>query len=631
MNNKEQQILKFIKYTPSAFILVLSIIITLFFYFENKETFLKEKEDIKNNYILENKNLIKEEVNRVYDFILKLQNLTEIELKNSIKSRVYEAHTIANSIYNKYKNQKSKEEIFELIKTALEDIRYNDGRGYFFIIDNKAVSLLQPSIKGFENKNLFEYADKKGYKFMQTIVKTIEEKTERFDQYYWKNPSSSESSSKKISFYKYFEPLNIAIGSGEYVEDYEKEIKQKALDYINLIRFRENGYIFIINYDGIFLSHIRPEYIGKEAITNNDTVDIKNVINDSIQISRQGEGYYSYIQNKKPDTNLPTHKVSFLKGLNNWEWMIGTGFYEDDINEVIEQKKAQLDKNFAIYVKNIFILSIFLTLILLVISKYVSKFLENKFDEYKKELKKKQSILYQQSKMAAMGEMIGNIAHQWRQPLSTISTSSTGLIACKNLDVLEDSLLLDSLNKINNSAQYLSNTIDDFRNFFNPNKIKNEFSLKNSIKTTFELISAQFNAQNIHIIKNIEDIRVCSYENELIQALINILNNARDALKNKGNELDKRLIFIDILKKDKNAIIKIKDNAGGINDKNIKKIFEPYFTTKQKSEGTGIGLYMTQEIIVKHLGGEINVSNKSFIYIDNSYTGAEFEIKLPIL
>jgi two-component system, NtrC family, sensor kinase len=631
MNNKEQQILKFIKYTPSIFILILSLIITLFFYFENKKTFLKEKEDIKNNYILENKNLIKEEVNRVYNFILKLQNSTEIELKNSIKSKVYEAHTIANSIYNKYKNQKSKEEIFELIKTALEDIRYNDGRGYFFIVDNKAVSLLQPSIKEFENKNLFEYADKKGYKFMQTIVKTIEEKTERFDQYYWKNPNSSENSSKKISFYKYFEPLNIAIGSGEYVEDYEKEIKQKALDYINLIRFRENGYIFIINYDGIFLNHLRKEFLGKSALTDNNLSYIKNIILDFIKISRNGEGYYSYIQDKKPDTNLPTHKVSFLKGLNNWEWIIGTGFYEDDINEVVNQKKAHLDKNFAIYAKNIFILSIFLTLILLVISKYVSKFLENKFDEYKKELKKKQSILYQQSKMAAMGEMIGNIAHQWRQPLSTISTSSTGLIACKNLDVLEDSLLLDSLNKINNSAQYLSNTIDDFRNFFNPNKIKNEFSLKNSIKTTFELISAQFNAQNIHIIKNIEDIRVCSYENELIQALINILNNARDALKNKGNELDKRLIFIDILKKDKNAIIKIKDNAGGINDKNIKKIFEPYFTTKQKSEGTGIGLYMTQEIIVKHLEGEINVSNKSFIYIDNSYTGAEFEIKLPIL
>jgi two-component system, NtrC family, sensor kinase len=627
VKHKEKQILNLIKYSPPAFILILSIVITLFFYFENKETFLKEKKDIENTHILENKNLIKDEVNKVYNFIEKLQKSTEIELKESIKNRVYEAHTIASSIYNKYKNTKSNEEILEIIKTALNDFRYNQGRGYFFIDNSLGEKVLQPPNKELEGKSLLDYKDSHGYKFMQTIVKTINEKNERFDQYYWKNPNTPETSSKKISFYKYFEPFNMAIGSGEYVEEFEKEIQKKALEYIKLTNYGKSGYIFIINYDGIYLNHIKPEYIGKDAITTNDAINVKKIITDLVEISKNGEGYYSYIQNKKPNTEFAVNKVSFVKGLNNWNWIIGTGFYEDEINEIIEQKKEQLNKNFDNYAKNIFIISLILTLILLFISIYVSKFLENKFDEYKKELEKKQSILYQQSKMAAMGEMIGNIAHQWKQPLSTITTSSTGIIACKNLGVLEDSLLINSLNKINTSAQYLSKTIDDFRNFFNPNKIKNEFSLKNSIKTTFELVSAQFNAQDIHIIENIQDIKINSYENELIQALINILNNARDALKDK--ELDKKLIFIDIYKNDKEAIIRIKDNAGGIEDKNIKRIFEPYFTTKQKSEGTGIGLYMTQEIIVKHLKGEIIVSNKSFTYINNSYKGAEFKIKLP--
>jgi two-component system, NtrC family, sensor kinase len=626
VKHKEKQILNLIKYSPPAFILILSIVITLFFYFENKETFLKEKKDIENTHILEN-NLIKDEVNKVYNFIEKLQKSTEIELKESIKNRVYEAHTIASSIYNKYKNTKSNEEILEIIKTALNDFRYNQGRGYFFIDNSLGEKVLQPPNKELEGKSLLDYKDSHGYKFMQTIVKTINEKNERFDQYYWKNPNTPETSSKKISFYKYFEPFNMAIGSGEYVEEFEKEIQKKALEYIKLTNYGKSGYIFIINYDGIYLNHIKPEYIGKDAITTNDAINVKKIITDLVEISKNGEGYYSYIQNKKPNTEFAVNKVSFVKGLNNWNWIIGTGFYEDEINEIIEQKKEQLNKNFDNYAKNIFIISLILTLILLFISIYVSKFLENKFDEYKKELEKKQSILYQQSKMAAMGEMIGNIAHQWKQPLSTITTSSTGIIACKNLGVLEDSLLINSLNKINTSAQYLSKTIDDFRNFFNPNKIKNEFSLKNSIKTTFELVSAQFNAQDIHIIENIQDIKINSYENELIQALINILNNARDALKDK--ELDKKLIFIDIYKNDKEAIIRIKDNAGGIEDKNIKRIFEPYFTTKQKSEGTGIGLYMTQEIIVKHLKGEIIVSNKSFTYINNSYKGAEFKIKLP--
>ncbi len=630
MINNERQILNIIKYTPSVFIVLLSITLTLFFYFNNKKTFLEEKIQIEEKHILASKNTIKEEVEKAYNFIEKLQSFTEKELKNSIKDRVYGAHTIANAIYKKYKDTKSKEEIIQIIKISLEDLRFNHNRGYFFIVDNNATSILQPSIKEFENKNLFDYADTSGYRFMQSIVKTINEGSERFDEYYWKNPNSSKESSKKISFYKSFEPLNIAIGSGEYVEEFENETKKKALEYIELMHFGKNSYIFVIDYNGIYLNHIRPEYIGKHASINNDTVNIEKIISDLIKISKNGEGFYSYIQKRKPDTNLPTKKTSYVKGLNNWGWMIGTGFYQDEVNEVLIKKKEQIDEKFEAYLENIFIIAIFLTLLLLFISMYISKFLENKFNNYKKELEKKQMILYQQSKMAAMGEMIGNIAHQWRQPLSTISAAASGVLVSKNLGVLEDSLLDNSLKKINTSAQYLSKTIDDFRNFFNPDKIKDIFSLKDTIKATLELVSAQFNSQNILIIEKIEDIKINSYENELIQALINILNNARDELKNKENDLDKKLIFIDIYKHNKSLIIKIKDNAGGVKEENIDKIFKPYFSTKKESQGTGIGLYMTEEIIAAHLNGKISVKNKNFIYNKSEYTGAEFKISIPL-
>jgi two-component system, NtrC family, sensor kinase len=230
VNNKEQQILKIIKYTPSAFILISSIIVTLFFYFENKKTFLEEKENIEKNYILENKAIAQDEVNRVYDFIKHLQKTTENELKESIKNRVYEAHTIATAIYDKYKDEKSKEEILDIIKTTLNDFRYNQGRGYFFIDNIKGEKVLQPPNKALEGKSLLDYKDAKGYQFMQSIVKTIADKTERYDQYYWENPNSKVNNSKKISFYKYFEPFNVAIGSGEYVEDFEKQIQKKLLN-----------------------------------------------------------------------------------------------------------------------------------------------------------------------------------------------------------------------------------------------------------------------------------------------------------------------------------------------------------------------------------------------------------------
>ena len=254
--------------------------------------------------------------------------------------------------------------------------------------------------------------------------------------------------------------------------------------------------------------------------------------------------------------------------------------------------------------------------------------LEDKLNDYKSEINNKQTLLFQQSKMAAMGEMIGNIAHQWRQPLSTITTASSGMVLQKQLDALSDDFFYEASNKINASAQYLSKTIDDFRNFFSPNKVKSNFLLKNTFSTALDLIQAQFKTKNISIVKHIENVEIISYENELIQALINILNNARDELLKIDD--DNRFIFIDVYKKDENVNICVRDSAGGIPSDILNRVFEPYFTTKHKAQGTGIGLYMTEEIIVKHLEGELFVKNVDFVYQDKSLRGAEFKIVLPI-
>ena len=136
---------------------------------------------------------------------------------------------------------------------------------------------------------------------------------------------------------------------------------------------------------------------------------------------------------------------------------------------------------------------------------------------------------------------------------------------------------------------------------------------------TIDLLQANFVEKNIKIIDNIQDVKVNGYETELIQVLINILNNAKDALESFENE--NRLIFIDINKKNKKAFIEIKDNAGGIDPLILEKIFEPYFTTKHQTQGTGIGLYMCQEILFKHMNGNINISNCEFEYKNNKYKG----------
>ncbi|QKJ23662.1 PAS domain-containing sensor histidine kinase [Poseidonibacter lekithochrous] len=244
------------------------------------------------------------------------------------------------------------------------------------------------------------------------------------------------------------------------------------------------------------------------------------------------------------------------------------------------------------------------------------------------QLKEKENLLVQQSKMASMGEMLENIAHQWRQPLSIISTVATGIVVEKEYGISNKKTEVSKLREINNSVQYLSETINDFRDFFKTDKEKNIFNLSKAYTKTLNIINSKFKTRNIKVIENLTDIQMNGIENEVIQVIINILNNARDVLETKKNQ--EKLIFVSIYTKDNHAILEIKDNGGGIPQNIINKIFEPYFTTKHQSQGTGIGLYMSYEMVVKHMEGTIKASNVTYDYEDTTYKGACFTLALPL-
>ena len=261
---------------------------------------------------------------------------------------------------------------------------------------------------------------------------------------------------------------------------------------------------------------------------------------------------------------------------------------------------------------------------------YVASFLDITLQkEMESKLKEKEILLIQKSKMAAMGEMIENIAHQWRQPLSLISVVSSTLLLQKKLDMhIPKDEECEQLTKIGDTVNYLSQTIDDFRSFFKEKKLKENFLLEDSYKKVLNLMSSNFKAMQIDVIENIENVEIETFENELIQVIMNILTNAKDVLLSKGNDF-RKLIFIEIYKENDKSIFSIKDNAGGIPIENIEKIFEPYFTTKG-DEGTGIGLHMSKEIIQNHMNGELKVENSTFDYQGEEYKGAKFTIILPL-
>ncbi len=248
------------------------------------------------------------------------------------------------------------------------------------------------------------------------------------------------------------------------------------------------------------------------------------------------------------------------------------------------------------------------------------------------ELEQKNRLLEQQSKMAAMGEMLENIAHQWRQPLSVISTASSGIKMQKQFHLLDDETMNKTLDIITQTAEHLSQTINDFRDYFKPNKKVELFDVTKVIDKTLYFLQSKFQNRDIKVIKEFQDISFIGLENELVQVIMNILNNSRDAFENENIDNEK-LIFIKSFQnqQEKMIYITITDTAGGIPEKIISRVFEPYFTTKHKSQGTGIGLYMSKEMVEKHMEGTLDVENTVFQYQNQKFSGATFTIALPLV
>ena len=246
--------------------------------------------------------------------------------------------------------------------------------------------------------------------------------------------------------------------------------------------------------------------------------------------------------------------------------------------------------------------------------------LENRIESEINKNTKQQMILMHQSKLAQMGEMIENIAHQWRQPLAQINSLVLLIDMELNRNKFTNSILENKLGEIEVLTAYMSKTIDDFKNFFSPNKQKNIFKIENAIQKALDIVIGVVHLNHIKTTINIEkDLKCYSYLEELQQVILTILNNAIEALVLK--KIPSCEISIDVYKQDNNIVINIQDNALGINIKHLDKIFEPYFTTKRKAQGTGLGLYMAKMIIENGLLGTLNVENK--------LNGACFTIKIP--
>jgi len=436
-----------------------------------------------------------------------------------------------------------------------------------------------------------------------------------------------------------------------YVKNNPREslevLKNELLRYIESIRFEDHGYIWIHDTNYYLKAHpFRQDSIGKYDIELKDAVGTlitKEFIDKTVQ---NPEGIFIEYYWQKPKTVYASNKLGFFKLYEKFNWVIGSGLYIDDIEKSIHQNKILLEQRIDKYVRLIVLVSCIVIFVIGILSVVMSNKINKVFNSYKKsvqkkellledmntnlelkveqaikEVKKKDRAMLHQSRLARMGTMLSMIAHQWRQPLSKISALLMELETATKFKKSDDKMIMATVADSTKLLHYMSDTIEDFRNFFKPDKKKVDFYINDACNEALSLVEAS--VENFGIILNIkmeENPKINGFEREFAQVILNLLSNAKDVLKQR--EIKKPTIYLSVVEKNRHVIITVEDNGGGVEEELLDLIFEPYFTTKERLKGTGLGLYMSKMIIEKNMGGELSVENIN--------DGAQFKITLEV-
>ena len=308
----------------------------IFFYTE-LHYFQQNADRMRRNHIAERKRLIRSEVQRTIDYIEYMRSTTEARLKQSIRERVLEAHTVASSLYRQSVGRLGLEETGRLIRETLRSFRYNQDRGYVFIADLKARMILQPTNPDMEGVDFSEKRDQIGIAVIREAARIAVEKDQGYLEYSWPKNEQYDREFKKISYVKRFEPLGWLIGSGEYLDDFTQDVQAEILDRLARIRFGDNGYIFVAQWDGLSL-------IGPSAGENKWSIKDPNgvlIVQGLVAAAKRGGDFVEYIQPAFGDRRRSL-KISYAMGVPEWQWCVGTGLYVDDIEDRIGLLKKEL-------------------------------------------------------------------------------------------------------------------------------------------------------------------------------------------------------------------------------------------------------------------------------------------------
>ncbi len=309
-------------------------------------TFKEESASIKEIFVEKEKERLKTQVQNALEYVQYMRNQTEKRLQDSIQGRVNEACAVAMNIYTENKDSKSRDEIKKMIKDALRSIRFNRNRGYYFAFNMEGIEELFADRPDMEGKNMLAVQGAKGEYVVRDMIEIIRTRAEGFYSYAWSKPGEMDAGHLKIAYVKYFEPYGWGIGTGEYVEDVEKEIQEEVLERISTVRFEAEGYLFGSIYGGQPLFTNGKITKGTKSVWElTDPKGIKIIQEQNRAAKEPGGGFVSYSW-QKMDSEKLSPKLSYVVGIPEWEWLIGAGVYLDTVDESILLKEKALYKAF---------------------------------------------------------------------------------------------------------------------------------------------------------------------------------------------------------------------------------------------------------------------------------------------
>jgi PAS domain S-box-containing protein len=347
MMRKRTNFIKLIKLWGIIFLLGMGVSIVVIDVIGSHRDFNYRADQMRADYIARQKQIIKQEVNRVVDLISYEKAQSEILTRSKIKSRVYEAYSIAQNIYEQNKTAKSEAEIQKMILDALRPIRFEYGSGYYFATRLDGVEILFADKPKMEGLNLLDLQDTRGQYVIKDMIAIAKQFGEGFYEYHWTKPDSVGNDFKKISFIKRFEPYDWFIGTGLYVDDVEGQIKSNLLSTISRIRFGKEGYIFIHRLNGDALVSNGKLFSGTKKlweVFKKNPEKMKDIFDKEYNAALKPEGDYIYYSHIKLTTqNKESPKASFIYGIPDLQWLVGAGVYLDDVETDIALMQTKLN------------------------------------------------------------------------------------------------------------------------------------------------------------------------------------------------------------------------------------------------------------------------------------------------